>query len=288
MPLPHRRYAPGVFLIPWYVTLCAAQGVLVMIPAVGSDRTSRRAALIGLIGPAAAMVVGVGLVALLGGAGASLLTWLGTVATPVLAGSLGWIARWRWPAATAVAAAVLYVIAWQAGGREAEVAGMLLIGGACLAIAGFIGPITPARYLAFGIVGLVVIDTFLVFRTASVSQTVVALHHATLPSVSVAGSQSNPLPGLQQIELGNSIMGWLDFLAPALLGAVIGRHTRPRVVAGIVVAIAAMLFGLLLISATDKLPATVPVLAGLAVTWRSWWYPSDVAAQQRAARTEPA
>ena len=74
------------------------------------------------------------------------------------------------------------------------------------------------------------------------------------------------------MDLGNSSMGWLDFLAPALLGAVIGRQTRPRVVAGAVVAVAAMLFGLLLIDATSKLPATVPVLAGLAVTWRVWWY----------------
>jgi hypothetical protein len=260
-----------VFLIPWYVTLCVAQGVLVVVPAVGRDSTTRRGALVGLIGPAAAMVVGVGLVALLGGAGASLLTWLGTVATPVLAGSLGWIARWRWPAATAVAAVGLYVVAWRAGGREAEIAGMLLIGGACLAIAGFVGPVTPSRYLALGLVGLVVIDCYLVYSTLLVHETTVALHHSTLPPVGVAGGQAEPLPGLQQIELGNSVMGWLDFLAPALLGAVIGRSTQPRVVAGVIVAISAMLFGLLLIDVTDKLPATVPVLGGLGVTWRHWW-----------------
>jgi hypothetical protein len=261
-----------VFLIPSYVTLCAAQGVLVMLPAAGRDSTSRRGALVGLIGPALAMVVGVGLVTLLGGAGASILTWLGTIATPVLCGSLGWIAGWRWPALTAVAAAVLYVIAWQAHGRTAQIAALLLIGGACLAIAGFVGPVTPPRYLAIGIIGLVVIDTILVFGTTHVTHTVVELNHATLPPVSVAGGQSRPLPGLQEIPLGNSLMGWLDFLAPALLGAVIGRQTRPRILAGVVVAIAAMLFGLLLIDVTDKLPATVPVLAGLAVTWRIWWY----------------
>ncbi len=149
---------------------------------------------------------------------------------------------------------------------------MLLIGGACLAIAGFVGPITPARYLAIGIVGLVVLDTYLVFGTSQVAHTTVALNHATLPPISVGTGPAHPLPGLQQVDLGNSSMGWLDFLAPALLGAVIGRQTRPRVVAGAVVAVAAMLFGLLLIDATSKLPATVPVLAGLAVTWRVWWY----------------
>src|SRR5262249_2137877 len=134
-----------------------------------------------------------------------------------------------------------------------------------------IGPLTPARYLALGIVGLVVVDTWLVFRTPLVLDTTNALTHTTLPQVSVGGGQAEPLPGLQQIELGNSVMGWLDFLAPALLGAVIGRRTQPRVVAGVAVAVAAMLFGLLLIDVTDKLPATVPVLAGLAVTWRDWW-----------------
>ena len=51
----------------------------------------------------------------------------------------------------------------------------------------------------------------------------------------------------------------------------IGRPTGPRVRAGVVVAVAALLFGLLLISATDKLPATVPVLAELAVSWPQWW-----------------
>jgi predicted branched-subunit amino acid permease len=87
----------------------------------------------------------------------------------------------------------------------------------------------------------------------------------------VTGGNARPLPGLQQIELGNSFMGWLDFLAPALLGAVIGRRTRPRVLAGFVVAVTSILFGLLLIDVTDKLPATVPVLAGLAIAWRLWW-----------------
>ncbi|HEU0193329.1 MAG TPA: hypothetical protein VFQ71_03965 [Gaiellales bacterium] len=260
-----------MFLIPWYVTLCLVQGVLVVIPAVGRESTTRRGALLGLVGPAAAMVVGVGVVALLGGAGASVLTWLGTVATPVLAGSLGWIARWRWPALTAAAAVVLYVVAWRGSGRIAEIAGMVLIGGACLAVAGIVGPITPARYLSLGLVGLVVIDTYLVVQTPLVLDTTVALHHSTLPPVGVAGGNAHPLPGLQQIELGNSLMGWLDFLAPALLGAVIGRRTAPRVVAGVVVAVSALLFGLLLIDVTDKLPATVPVLAGLAVTWRDWW-----------------
>lgn len=258
-----------MFLIPWYVTLCLAQGVLVAIPAVGRDGGDRRHALAAVIGQAVAMIVGVTLVGVLGGAGASFLTWLGTVATPVLAGSLGYAARWRLPVLTALAAAVLYVIAWQADGRTAQVAAMLLIGGACLAIAAIVGPLAPPRYLALGLIALVLVDSYLVFGTTQVANTSQTLQNTVLPHVGVA-SHSRSLPGLQQVDLGNSSMGWLDFLAPALLGAVVGRRTRPRLLAAVVVTITALAWGLLL-NVTDELPATVPVLAGLAVTWREWW-----------------
>ena len=65
-------------------------------PAVGRE-AGRRNALLGLAGPAAAMVVGVGLVRLLGGSGASFLAYLGTIATPALAAALGRMANWRPP-----------------------------------------------------------------------------------------------------------------------------------------------------------------------------------------------
>jgi hypothetical protein len=205
------------------------------------------------------MVIGVGTVRVAGGSGADLLAWLGTFATPILAGILGWAARWRWPFLTAVAAAVLYVIAWQAGGHLAEAAGAALIGGACLAIAAIVGPITPARYLAVGLVILIAVDVYLVWGNRQVEHTTSALQH-----------RSKPLPALQQVDLGNSSMGWLDFLAPALLGAVVGRRTRPRVRAAIAVAVAALAWGFVL-ELTSPIPATVPMLAGLAVTWPGWW-----------------
>jgi hypothetical protein len=258
-----------VILFPWYATLCVAQGLLVAAPAVGRE-TTRRNALLGLAGPAAAMVIGVGLVGLAGGSGADVLAWLGTVATPLLAGVLGWTARWRMPYLTAVAAAALYVIAWQAGGHVAQAAGALLIGGACLAIASIVGPITPARYLAVGLVVLVALDVYLVWGTQQVEQTTTALQQATLPHVGVAHHETKPLPSLQQVELGDSNMGWLDFAAPALLGAVVGRRTRLRLRAALAVTVAALLWGLLL-QVTSPIPATVPVLAGLALTWPVWW-----------------
>jgi hypothetical protein len=258
-----------VFLFPWYAALCLAQGVLVATPAVGREPTRRHAAL-GLAGPAAAMVIGVGTVRLAGGSGADVLAWLGTFATPVLAGVLGWAARWPRPLLTAAAAAILYVIAWQAGGHLAEAAGAAVIGGACLAIAAIVGPITPARYLAIGLVILIAVDVYLVWGNRQVERTTSALQQATLPHVGVASHRTKPLPALQQIDLGNSSMGWLDFLAPALLGAVVGRRTRPRLRAAVAVAVAALAWGFML-ELTSPIPATVPVLAGLAVTWPGWW-----------------
>jgi hypothetical protein len=258
-----------VFLFPWYAALCAAQGLLVAAPAVGRE-TSRRNAVLGLAGPAVALVIGVGLVRVLGGSGASFEAWLGTIATPILAAMLGFTARWRMPGAVAVAAAVLYVVAWQASGHVAQAAGAILIGGACLAIAGIVGPITPARYLAMGLVLLVALDIYLVWGNRQVESTTIALQHVILPHVGVAEHRSRPLPSLQQVELGNSSMGWLDFLAPALLGAVVGRRTRRRLLAAVAVAVAALAWGFLL-EVTTPIPATVPVLAGLAVTWPAWW-----------------
>jgi hypothetical protein len=258
-----------VFLFPWYAALCLAQGVLVAVPAVGREPSRRHAAL-GLAGPAAAMVIGVGTVRLAGGSGADFLAWLGTFATPVLAGVLGWAARWRRPLLTAVAAAILYLVAWQAGGHLAEAAGAALIGGACLAIAAIVGPITPARYLAIGLVILIAVDVYLVWGNRQVERTTTALQQATLPHVGVASHHTKPLPALQQIDLGDSSMGWLDFLAPALLGAAVGRRTRPRLRAAVAVAVAALAWGLVL-ELTSPIPATVPMLAGLAVTWPGWW-----------------
>jgi hypothetical protein len=257
-----------VFLFPWYAALCAAQGVLVALPAVGRE-TARRHALLGLAGPAAAMVVGVGLVRILGGSGASFLAYLGTIATPALAAALGRTANWRHPSLTIVAAAVLYVVAWQAGGHAAEAAGALLIGGACLAIASIVGPITPARYLAIGLVVLIAVDVYLVWGNRQVESTTSALQQAVLPHVGT-GHRSRPLPSLQQVDLGNSSMGWLDFLAPALLGAAVGRRTRRRLLAAAAVAVTALAWGFLL-EITSPIPATVPILAGLAVSWPVWW-----------------
>jgi hypothetical protein len=58
-------------------------------------------------------------------------------------------------------------------------------------------------------------------------------------------------------------MGWLDFVAPALLGVVVLHRFRAAVVTGV----AAGAWALLLF-VTGTIPATVPVLAGLLCAYR--------------------
>jgi hypothetical protein len=82
-----------------------------------------------------------------------------------------------------------------------------------------------------------------------------ALHHAAIPAA--AGRE---LPPLQDATFGSATMGWLDLVAPALLGVI----ARERLRASIATGLAAGAWGLLLL-VTPTIPATVPTLAGLVV-----------------------
>jgi hypothetical protein len=107
-----------------------------------------------------------------------------------------------------------------------------------------------------GLICLAALDVVLVWATPSVEQASNTLEHVKSPVA--AGT---PLPGLQQPAFGHAFMGWLDLLAPALLGVVVAR--RSRVAAAVVTGLAAGLWGLLFY-VTSVVAATVPVLAGLA------------------------
>jgi hypothetical protein len=97
---------------------------------------------------------------------------------------------------------------------------------------------------------IAVVDVVLVWGTHEVQPASTALHAATLPAV----------PRLQDATFGSATMGWLDLVAAALLGMVV----RTRLVASVATGLAAGAWGLLL-AVTSVVPATVPVLAGLAL-----------------------
>ncbi len=205
--------------------------------------------------PAALLGAGVSIIDLVP-QGPHALALLATFGTPVLAaagglfrGSARW---WLWPPS----AAGLWIAAWLAGGLVRDTAGVVLIAGACLAAASAVAAVAPAWSIRAGLVGLAALDVVLVWATTGVREATDSLGAVVLPHA--AGLQ---LPSLQQATFGSAVMGWLDLLAPALLGVVVAG--RLRLGAAAVTGVAAGFWGLLLFT-TSEVAATVPVLAGLA------------------------
>jgi hypothetical protein len=184
------------------------------------------------------------------------LALLATFGTPVLAAAGGLFRDsprwWLWPPVVAG----LWIVAWLAHGLVQDAAGVVLIAGACLAGASAAAAVAPAWSIRVGLVALAALDVVLVWGTTGVQQATDALQGVALPHA--AGT---PLPSLQQATFGSAVMGWLDLLAPALLGVVVAG--RRKLGAAAVTGVAAGLWGLLLL-VTSEVAATVPVLAGLA------------------------
>jgi hypothetical protein len=217
-----------------------AQALTVLLP-----RTRARGdRLIWAVAPALALAVGIAVLRLFAG-GPHALALLGAVATPALAGA----GRVKAPVAL-----TLWLIAWLASGRLAQAAAVALVALAATTIAEVAARVAPRRALALGLVLLAILDVVLVWGTPQVEPASQALHAAPLP----AG-----IPALQDATFGGAMMGWLDFVAPALLGVVVLHRLRASVVTGL----AAGAWALLLF-VTGTIPATVPVLAGLVCAYR--------------------
>lgn len=231
--------------------LIGAQSLLVLVP--GRPRRHASSVLVGLGLPAAALVAGVAIAQAANGA--AFLTDLAAIATPVLAAAAGLARGWRRPWLPLAVVPPLYATAWLwPGSLVADAAGVALIAGACLAVTGVVAGLAPARWLAAGLVVLVVLDCVLVWGDRQVGPATTALQSATPWAL-----LGRPLPSLQQAQFGSVQMGWLDLAAPALLGLIVER----RVAACLATAATAGLWDLLFF-VTSLVAATPPVLAGLA------------------------
>jgi len=200
--------------------------------------------MLGALLPAAMLGIGVGVIRAVEG-GPHALALLGAVGTPVLAAA----GPVRLPLA-----AGLWTVAWLAHGLVAQAAGVALIGLAAITVAQLIARFAPDASIAAGLVVVAAVDVVLVWGTPEVQSATNALHAASLPSLA-----GHAVPPLQDATFGSATMGWLDLLAPALLGVV----ARARIASAVATGLAAGAWGLLL-AATSTVPATVPVLAGLA------------------------
>jgi hypothetical protein len=239
-----------------FAALCLVQGVLV----AASWRRPLRLGRSRLVGIALPVVVFfIGLSATRGGDWATqAVSHLATFGTPVAAAAVGLVWGWRQPWAYALAAPVLWVVAWRADGLVADAASVALIAAACLTIAAIIATFTPPWALAAGLVALALVDAILVFAD-QVRPGTQALHAVVPPSLG-----GTPLPALQDATLGHALFGWLDILAPALGATLLTGFTSPRHVAAVLTALAALALGLLL-AVTQQVPGTTPPLVAVVV-----------------------
>jgi hypothetical protein len=225
------------------------------VAAPARQATGRSFGWVWVLVPAGLLAAGVLILDFVSG-GPRALALVATFGTPVLAAAGGVLAGrqrwWLWPPL----AAGMWVTAWLAHGLARDAAGLVLVALACIAAASAAGRVAPAASIRFGLIALAALDIVLVWGTSGVKNASNALGAVPLPHAAGA-----TLPSLQQVTFGSAIMGWLDLLAPALLGVVVvgGRRYGAAVTTGI----AAGLWGLLFF-VTAWLPATVPVLAGLA------------------------
>ena len=145
-------------------------------------------------------------------------------------------------------AAGLWAVAWLAHGLVAQAAGVALIGLAAVTVAQLVARVAPDWSIAAGLVVVAIVDIVLVWATPQVQPASNALHAAALPSLA-----GHAIPPLQDATFGSATMGWLDLVAPALLGVVV----RARLAAAVLTGLAAGAWGLLLLG-TSTVPATVP------------------------------
>jgi hypothetical protein len=219
---------------------------------------------------------------------AQTLTYLALVAVPILAAlALGWAIWDTQPDAAAarvrpmcaLLVVPLFALAWaDRSGLAGEAAAVALSALSCATLGVLLAALTPARWLALGIVLMAVADTALVI--SELLQRPNDVLNAAHPA---AG-----LPRLQSETFGSAVMGYGDLFVAGLLGGLLaGARDRPRQLRGaLLVAALALAFDLLFF-AVHELPATVPVaLATLLI--RANWRAAPAPRAARAAHRSPA
>jgi hypothetical protein len=237
--------------------LSVAQGVIVALPRAQPPpgRLSRLNSSWWALLPAGSLV-GFVLVAQLSEARSALaLTYVALVAVPPLAAlALAKLGRGS-RQAMALVVLPLFALAWaDRAGLAGEAAALLLSGLSCVALGVLIASVTPARWLASGIVAMALADVALV----------VADQLQQPNSVLSAAHPAASLPRLQAAIFGSASMGFGDLFVAGVLGGLLAFKLGGRVqlIGAALVAGLALAFDLLFF-VVNELPATVPVAAGL-------------------------
>ncbi|HXP99939.1 MAG TPA: hypothetical protein VN845_07735 [Solirubrobacteraceae bacterium] len=190
-------------------------------------------------------------------ASADALTYVALVGVPLgSALALGWLMRGS-RSVLALFVAPLFALAWaDRGGLAGEGAALALSALSCVALGTLIGGMTPARWLALGIVAMACADAALV-----ISDLLQAPNNA-LNAAHPAGG----LPQLQAELFGSAAMGYGDLFVAGVLGGLLatagGRRWQDT---GALIAMLLALAFDFLFFAVSELPATVPVACALAI-----------------------
>lgn len=191
---------------------------------------------------------------------ADVLTWVALILVPIgCALALGWAAHGARPWLAVLAAALLGVAwAWP-DTRAGELAAIVLIAGSAVAAGRLLAGVAPLTLLKVGVVVMAVVDAVLVFSNN--------LQPAN--AVLVAASPGLGLPRLQSAGFDGAGLGYGDFFAAAVVGAIFAMERTPQLVAAAVLIVVSLAWDQLFL-VYDTLPATVPpaiVLLGMEL-WR--------------------
>ena len=183
------------------------------------------------------------------------LTYLALIAVPPLAAlALGRLARRARPAG-ALLVLPLFALAWaDRSGLAGEAAALALSALSCVALGWLLAALTPAVWLAAGIVAMALADTALV-----ISDLLQKPNDALNAAHPAAG-----LPRLQSAVFGTAVMGYGDLFVAAVLGGLLAASGLPRARGAALTALLAVAFDLLFLF-VHELPATVPVALAMGV-----------------------
>jgi len=242
-----------VFLSGDNLVLVAAQGACVAAPGAGLPAWAER-----FRTPAWALVLPLSIALVvaaieLAPSTADVLTWVALILVPAgCALALGWAARGARPALAGLAP-LLLALAWAAPDtRAGQLATTLLIAGSAVTLGRLLAGAAPLTLLKAGVVAMAAVDAYLVFSNALQAPN----------AVLVAASPGSGLPRLQSASFGDAGLGYGDFFAAAVAGAILAAQRR-RLLAAAVLTLAISLAWDQLFLVYDVLPATIPPAVAL-------------------------
>lgn len=241
------------------LALVAAQAACIAAPGAGLPAWARR-----FRTPAWALVLPLSIALVvaaieLAPSTADVLTWVALILVPAgCALALGWAARGARPG-LAVLAAALLALAWAyPGARAGQLATTLLIAGSAVTLGRLLAGVAPLTLLTAGIVAMAAVDAYLVFSNALQAPN----------AVLVAATPGPGLPRLQSASFGAAGLGYGDFFAAAVAGAILAAQRRPQLAAAALMLAISLAWDQLFV-VYDVLPATIPPAVTL-LAWEAW------------------